>query len=340
MDHIRVALVGCGRIGQRHLQAIIHCPEVELAATVDPDLDRAAAAAVAFDAASFPDVTSLLAKMPDLDGVIVATPSGTHRALTEQVVKAGLNVVVERPMALSSADAKAMAAAASLARRVLAVNHFDRLLDTVSSAFRVFREGRLGRILEGGVSVRLSRSQSYYDSTRWRGTRAMDGGVLFNQTAHVLDVLLQFSGPIAEVFAYTGTLTHNIESEDTAVGVLKAANGGLFTVNATTSVYAQDLEERLVLVGETGSISLGPTLKRVEAWRVESDDEDSLKERVNQVAQRPSWQSHLEALRDFCRAVTQGETSQLSGQSAVAVVEVVQALIESSHEGRAVKVGG
>ncbi|PSR23072.1 MAG: gfo/Idh/MocA family oxidoreductase [Sulfobacillus acidophilus] len=336
---MRVALIGCGKVGHRHLQALVHDPLVDLLATVDTDPAKAAAAAVAFDADSFADVDALLAQHRHLDGVILATPSGTHRRLTEQLLNAGLNVLVERPMALDADDARAMVATAKQASRVLAVTHASRLLPSVARALDVFERGQMGEVIEGAVSVCWSRPQSYYQSAPWRGTRRMDGGVLFNQAIAALDVLLQFCGRIDEVFAYAGTVTHEIESEDTAVGVMRADTGGLFTITATTSVHDNDLEERLTLMAKTGTVVFGPTLRQIEHWHVPDEDEDEVRQALNDPTVPPSWKGHLEALEDFRQAVQSGVACRLSADSTVHTIEVVQALMQSAQTGCPVKIG-
>ena len=335
MANLNVALVGCGRMGQRYLQALVHCSEVDLIATADSDPEKAAAAAVPFDAASYSDMASLLAAQRNLDGVIIATPSSTHRQLAVEALTRGLNVLVERPMALTGEDARVMIRVAAEQSRILAVTQVNRLLPTVSEALDVFRQGRLGRLIEGGVSVRWARSQAYYDSSPWRLT---EGGVLFNQAIAALDVLLQFSGRIKEVFAYTATLTHQLDCEDTVVGVLRAEDGALLTLNATTSAFDSDLEERLVVLGESGSIVLGPAMQQVEFWRVRGDDEDQIKEGVNGRPARPSWQTHLDAINDFQLTVAGNKPARLSGESALHVVEVLEALAYSAQTGQPVRV--
>lgn len=339
LPDLKVALVGCGKIGQKHLQALVHTPKVSLVATVDTDVDKAAAAAVAFDAASYGDLEALFTHHSDLDGVIIATPSGNHRELAEIALTHGAHVLVEKPMALSAEDAMAMVAQAERLGRVLTVTQFNRLLPTVEMAMEVFRSGRMGRLVEGGISVRWARSQSYYDAAPWRGTRHMDGGVLFNQAIHALDVLLQFSGPIEEVFCFAGTLTHHIEAEDTVAATMRARSGALFTVNATTSVAEGNLEERIALVGDKGSIVMGPTVQELEFWRIPEDDEESIIDQVHQSPSRTGWQSHADALDDFVRAIGSGQPSKLSGASALHVIEVIEALMLSADQRRPVSVG-
>ena len=336
MSNLKVALVGCGKIGQKHLQALIHSQSAQLIATVDTDGEKAAAAAVAFDAASYITLEDLV-RHETPDALIVATPSGTHRALTQYALEQGLHVMVEKPMALEVRDAVAMVDMAAKHGRILTVTQFNRLLPTVSLARDVYHSGRLGRLIEGGISVRWARPQSYYDAAWWRGTRDMDGGVLFNQAIHALDVLLQFSGPVVEVFAFSGTQTHQIEAEDTVAAVMHTADGAFLTVNATTSVADTNLEERIVLVGDEGSIVIGPSVQQLEFWRVPGDDEEGVKREISQAPARSGWQSHAEALSDFVRAIRGTAPSALSAASAIHVIEVIEAMMRSAAEHRPIR---
>lgn len=335
MGEIGVALVGCGKIGQKHLQALVHQKALQLVATVDPDIERAEASAVAFDAEAFSTTEEMLDKL-SVDAVIVATPSGLHRLQTEKALRYGLHVLVEKPMALSYRDGLAMVRQADKANRILAVTQFNRMLPSVARAIEAVQQGRLGKVIEGSLSVRWARPQSYYDAETWRGTRQMDGGVLFNQAIHALDILLQMMGPVEEVFAHAATLTHDIESEDTVVGTLRFRSGALASVNATTSVPNTNFDERITVIGETGLIGVGPTVNQIEVWRLDDDDEESVQQAIAEMPSRTSWQSHLDALNDFARAILENEQPLLAGASALSAVAVVEALMRSAAENRPV----
>ncbi len=336
MAKLKVALVGCGKIGHKHLQALVHTKMMDLVATVDQDAEKAAAAAVAFDAASYSSIQELCHEHPDLEAAIIATPSGSHPQVVEEALFQNLHVLLEKPMALKARDARHMIDLAEQRGRVLAVTHFYRLLPTVMMALDAFREGKLGRLVEGSLSVRYSRPEAYYQAETWRGTQSMDGGVLFNQAIHGLDALLQFTGPIVEVFGYGAALTHDIEVEDTFAGVLRTREGALLTLNATTSVAEVNLEERMALVGSEGSVVLGPTVHQVDFWRVMGDDEEAVKSEMGEVPLRSGWKSHAEALADFLEAVQHHHVPRLSAGSALHTIEVIEALLTASQTGRPV----
>lgn len=337
MNPIRTALVGCGKIGQKHLQALIHQTAVQLAATVDTDLPRAAAAAVPFDALSFDNLEAALDEVA-LDAVIVATPSGVHRPLAEMAIQRGLHVLVEKPLALSYRDASAIVSLAAQHTVTAAVTQFNRLLPSVAKALAAHRDGRLGQVINGGVAVRWARPQAYYDEAPWRGTRAMDGGVLFNQAIHALDILLQFMGPVDTVFAEAATLTHDIEAEDTVVATLRFKSGALATVNATTCVPLSNLEERITVVGDRGAIVIGPTVHQIHTWRIADQDEDAVRLQLDETGTRTGWQSHWEALGDFAEAIRNGTEPRLSAASSLAAIAVVEALTLSAAGRRPVSI--
>lgn len=335
MSPLKLALVGCGKIGQKHLQALVHLDEAALVATVDPNLEQAQAAAVAFDAAAFSDLKTALDEV-ELDAAIVATPSGLHPELTQLALEHGLHVLVEKPLALSYREGRTLVDLAAQAGRVLAVTHFNRLLPSVARLLAACRDGRLGRPLTAEVTVAWNRPQSYYEEASWRGTRAMDGGILFNQAIHAMDVLVQAVGPAAEAQAWSDTFNHAIETEDALVGTVRFQSGALATVLATTSVARANLEERIVVIGEAGAAAVGPTASQLLYWRVEGEDEEAVRSAVASAPSRTGWQSHWEALQDFVGAIRRGEPANLSGESALPALALVEALTRSAREGRRV----
>ncbi|MBX5466127.1 MAG: Gfo/Idh/MocA family oxidoreductase [Firmicutes bacterium] len=335
MDPVRLALVGCGKIGQKHLQALVHLPEAALVATVDPDLEQAEAAAVAFDATPYADLEEALAAAP-LEAAIIATPSGMHPELARRCLERDLHVLVEKPLALSYREAQAVVGLARRRNRVLAVTHFNRFLPAVSRMLEVCQSGRIGRILTAEVVVAWNRPQSYYEEAAWRGTRAMDGGILFNQAIHALDVLVQAAGPAETAFAWSDTLNHQIETEDALAGAVRFRSGALASVMATTTVARANLEERIAVIGEHGAVAVGPTPSQLLYWRIEGEDEDAMRQAVAAAPSRTGWQSHWEALSDFVAAIRNQGVPALSGESALPVLALVEALTRSGRERRVV----
>ena len=331
---VRFGLVGCGAIGQRHLQALKHLEGVELTATVDADFERAEAAAVPFDATPFASTDDLY-RSSLVEAVIIATPSGLHPELAMEAMEQGLDVLVEKPLALSYGEAARLTGFADDAGVVLAVTHFNRMLPGPAAVAAAIAGGRLGRLLSGGVDVRWARTQAYYDEAPWRGTRGMDGGVLFNQAIHALDLLVAFFGPAREVFAYGDTQTHRIEAEDVVTGSVRFESGALATVNVTTSVPDRNLEERITVVGDGGVAVLGEQNSALKVLRTTSPEEDEEVLRSLKTADPwPSWRSHHNALKDFLAGVETRNPPALASSSTLAVLALVEALTRSAQSGR------
>lgn len=342
MEAMRLALIGCGRVGQKHLQALVHLPEAHLVATVDNDRERAEAAAVAFDAEPFETAQAML-EGTRVDGVIVATPSGSHRALIDLAFDAGVDVLIEKPLTLSYAESRAVIIRAQEEQRTLSVTLYNRMLPGVKRVLEACRRGRLGEMVNGGVSVRWARPQGYYDEAPWRGTRDQDGGVLFNQAIHALDVLVEAMGRPDEVFAHLSTLTHRIEVEDTASATIRFANGALASVAVTTSVPKTNLEERITVVGSEGVAVLGPDPSKLEVWRVageegEDEDEDDVIQSLRNLPPRAGWQGHFDALSDFVTSAQTRKPSALSAESSLLVLALAEALTRSGLEHRPVAI--
>lgn len=332
---VRLGLVGCGAIGQKHLQALVHLDEGQLTATADSDPERAAAAALPFDAASFSSAHELF-ESGVVDAVVIATPSGLHADLAMEAMEQGLDVLVEKPLALSWEQAAALTQFADQAGLILAVTHFNRLLPAAAAVLEACRQGRLGRLLSGGVAIRWSRPAPYFQAAPWRGTRAMDGGMLFNQAVHALDLLVQCLGPAEEVFAYADTLTHAIEAEDIVAGTVRFASGALATVNVTTSVPDRNWEERITIVGETGLAVLGPQVTELATLRTAGGEEVEVVGRLRAAAPLPTWHSHWNALQDFVAAVETRTVPALAADTTLDALALIEALTRSGMTGRAV----
>ncbi len=333
---MHVGLIGCGKIGQKHLQALARLPEAVLVATCDTSLERAEAAGVPFDATAYREPLDLL-RHEGLDAVIVATPSGLHPEQAMAAMEQGLDVLVEKPLALSLDVARTLTQFAQDAGIILAVTHFNRLLAAPQKLLSLVRAGALGPLLSGGVAVRWARPQVYFDEAAWRGTRAMDGGMLFNQAVHALDLAVAVFGPAAEVFAYADTKTHAIEAEDVVAGTVRFRSGALMTVSATTSVPRTNLEERLTVVGADGVAVLGPTAGELAMLRTANPDQDA--EVLRELAERPAeptWASHRSALEDFLEAVATRQPPMLSAASTLDALALVDALTRSAQEHRVV----
>jgi len=266
---IRIALIGCGRIAKRHAE-LLGTGQIEgarLAAVCDVQPDRAAAFGSRYGVPSFTAIDALLAA-PGIDAVAVLTPSGMHAEHAIAVARSRRHVIVEKPMALTLADAQAMIAAADAAKVELFVVKQNRFNVPVVKAREALDAGRFGKLVLGTVRVRWSRDQSYYAQDSWRGTWAQDGGVLANQASHHVDMLSWFMGDVESVHARAITALVDIEAEDTAVATLRFRNGALGVIEATNAARPRDMEGSLSILGSTGAVEIaGFAVNEIRTWQ-------------------------------------------------------------------------
>ncbi|MDX2192354.1 MAG: Gfo/Idh/MocA family oxidoreductase [Gemmatimonadales bacterium] len=264
---IRVALVGCGRIAERHLEAFeSHAADLEVVGVCDVDPAALAAAEARSGAAGFASLDALLAGC-DADAVVLATPSGLHAEQAVRCAEAGRHVVSEKPMATTWVDGKRMVAACDRAGVHLFVVKQNRRNATLQLLKRAVDQGRFGRIYMCTINVFWNRPQAYYDSAAWRGTWEFDGGAFMNQASHYVDLLDWLVGPVESVQAYTATLARHIQVEDTGVVAVRWRGGALGSVNVTMLTWPQNLEGSITVIGETGTVRVGGVaVNRIEHW--------------------------------------------------------------------------
>lgn len=255
---LKFALVGCGRISKRHAELLGHGEIVNaaLAGVCDIVPEKARKIGEQFNVPYFEDMHAMVAAV-DPDVITVLTESGNHARHVIELASYGKHIVVEKPMALTLEDADMMIAACQANEAKLFVVKQNRFNVPVTKAREALEAGRFGKMVMGTVRVRWCRPQAYYDQDPWRGTWAMDGGVLTNQASHHVDLLEWMMGDVDSVFAMTRTALVDIEAEDTAVVVLKFRSGALGVIEATTAVRPKDLEGSLSLLGSAGTVEIG-----------------------------------------------------------------------------------
>ena len=237
---MRLAIAGCGIIGDFHAGVADSLPDLDVVALVDPvETARRKVAekhGLDVDKLGHPSLTEALAAT-DVDIVAVCTPSGYHADVAVEALEAGCHVVIEKPIDVNLEAAGRIQAAAERAGTVVTVISQHRFDPGNAAVHSAIGSGRLGTVTSGTASVPWWRSQDYYDSGDWRGTWALDGGgAVMNQGVHTLDLLLWMLGEPVEVFAWTATLAHErIEVEDVLTAVVRFASGALGTVHATTA---------------------------------------------------------------------------------------------------------
>ncbi|HHW29801.1 MAG TPA: Gfo/Idh/MocA family oxidoreductase [Syntrophomonadaceae bacterium] len=330
MKKLNFGIIGCGRIAYKHAEAIKKNEKANLLYVCDIIEERAVDYKNKYGAERyFTDYHEML-EMPDLDVVNICTPSGMHAEMGIAAAKAGKHVIVEKPMALSSIDADALINACDENGVKLAVCFQNRFNPPVQKLRRALEEGRFGKLTHASAVVRWFRPQDYYDQAPWRGTWAMDGGCLMNQSIHNIDLLQWMMGPVESVFGYTANNFRKIEAEDVGVAVLEFKNGALGVIEASTTIYPENLEETLAIFGEKGTVMLGGiAVNKIETWKF-ADSQDENLEMEQQDVPNVYGFGHDALIEDFIRAVIEDRRPYIDGREGIKSLRIVLGIYHSA----------
>lgn len=341
---MKYAIIGCGAISKQHIAAALNLG-LEIVALCDiadtgfPALlemipeDRRATVR------TYADYKEMLQELrPDL--VAIATGSGVKTRIALDCIAAGANLIIEKPIALSLADADAIIAAAEKQGVKVGVCHQNRFNPSVQAIKQAVDEGRFGRMLHGSARVLWNRNKAYYDAAKWRGTWKSDGGTLMNQCIHNIDILRWLMGnDISQVFAYTDRQTHDyMEAEDIGVAVVKFANGAYAVIEGTVNVYPRNLEESLTLLGETGTVQAGgKSLNVIETWNfADRDDSAEVKARYGENPPAVVGLGHTRVYEDMVEAIRTGREPCVSAEDGRRAIELILAIYQSAATGKPV----
>lgn len=254
---MKIGLIGNGRIAKRHLEAVGEMPGVEVVGIVEIDETRRSSESEDFGGAFFESVESLMSRHPDLNLLSILVESGSHKNVAMSLLKFGVPVLVEKPLALSFLDAATMVRAYEEAGVPLFVVKQNRLNPAVKRALKAVQSGELGRVTTAIASVLWCRDSSYYLSDFWRIKRELDGGVVWNQASHYVDLLVQVLGNLKSVMAYGDNFLSPAETEDTVFAIFTGESGSIGSLQATTTIRPRNFEGSLTISGEKGLIRVG-----------------------------------------------------------------------------------
>jgi len=341
---IRFGIIGCGMISPWHAASITSANGAKLVAVCDIVREKAEKLAAEYgEPKVYVDYRELLAD-PQVDAVCICTPSGMHSDMAIDAARAGKHIMCEKPIDISLPKIDAMIAECRRIGVKLGCIFQRRTSPVWNKIKDAIAAGKLGRMVLGDAYMKYYRSQEYYDSGEWRGTWALDGGgALMNQGVHCVDMLRWIMGPIESVYAYTDHLVRNIETEDTAVAVLKFRNGAFGVLEGTTSV-CPGMDHRLEFHGEFGSIRVDG--EKIVEWSVPGEEnvaEGSTSDidiKIGTAASDPTtigMEGHKALIQDFADAIREDREPLITGEEARKAVEVVLAVYESSRTGQPTK---
>jgi UDP-N-acetyl-2-amino-2-deoxyglucuronate dehydrogenase len=344
MQVLRYAIIGCGRISPNHLMA---AKENNLNIVALCDLipasmaDKIAKCGLPADIKQYTDYKQMLEE-EDLDLVAIATESGKHAAIALDCIEKGINVIIEKPIALSLEDADAIIAAAEKKGVKVCACHQNRFNKSIQKIREALEQGRFGRLFHGAAHIRWNRGRSYYEQASWRGTWEQDGGALMNQCIHNIDLLRWMMGDeVSEVIAYTDRLNHDyIEAEDLGIALVKFKNGSYGIIEGTTNVYPCNLEETLYIFGEKGTVKAGGhSVNIIEEWIFadQIDDPETIKAQFQENPPNIYGFGHKPLYADMIAAINNNRQPYIDAQAGRRAVELVLAIYKSAYTGERVQ---
>lgn len=341
---MKYALIGCGRIAVNHIKAVVE-NNIDMVAACDIKLEKidqlVEKTKYNKDFKKYSDYKKMIDENLDLEFVSIATESGIHAEIALYCIENGINVIIEKPMAMSMEDANKIINLSKEKNVKVSVCHQNRFNIAVHKTRKAMDEGRFGKLSHGSIHVRWNRNKNYYDQAPWRGKWESDGGCLMNQCIHGIDLLRWMLGEeVEEVYGVTKQQFHDyLECEDIGMAVLKFKNGAVATVEGTVNVYPQNLEETLYLFGEDGTVKIGgKSTNNIDVWNFKDEDADDqnnigLKEETENVY----GNGHTSLFKDMIEAIQDDRDPYITAVDGKNALEIVLAIYKSSFTGKSVK---
>ena len=339
---MKYALIGCGRIAINHLKAAAE-NGLEIVALCDvlPEhidiLLEKQPVPHADQIDRFTDYRKMLEAHPEIELCAIATPSGLHAEIALFLIDHGIHVIIEKPIAMSIADADEIISRSEEKGVTVSACHQNRFNIAIQKVRKALEEGRFGKLSHGSVSVRWNRNEAYYTQAPWRGTWAQDGGCLMNQCIHGIDLLRWMMGGEPEtVYGVTRNALHGyIEGEDIGAAVVTFRNGTVATIEGTVNVYPKNLEETLCMFGEKGTVRIaGMAVNTIDVWRFEDETtEDEALAGTEEKTLNVYGNGHTSLYADVIDAIRMHRKPYVDARAGRDALEMVLAIYKSMKTG-------
>lgn len=341
---MKYALIGCGRISTNHVKAVKnnHLEFVAACDIVPEHIEEVLKKNELQDAPikRYSDYKKMIEEN-DIDLIGIATESGIHAEIALYCIDHGIHVIIEKPMAMSMKDADEIIRRSEEKNVKVCACHQNRFNVAIQRLRHAVEEGRFGKLSHGSIHVRWNRNKGYYDQAPWRGTWAQDGGALMNQCIHGIDLLRwMFGNEVEEVYGSTRQQFHDyLEAEDVGMAVVKFKNGAIATIEGTTNVYPQNLEETLYVFGEKGTVKIGgKSTNNIDVWDFADETEEDLKNKgLEEATSNVYGNGHTSLYADVIEAIENDRAPYVDAYAGRNALEMVLAIYKSQKEGKAVK---
>lgn len=342
---MKYAIIGCGRIATNHVKAVT-LNNLEFIAACDLELGNIESLLVKHDLqndkriARYTDYKKMIEEHPELELVAIATSSGAHAEIALYCIDHGINVIIEKPMAMNMADAEAIIKLSDEKNVKVCACHQNRFNLAVQKVRKAVEAERLGKISHGSIHVRWNRGRDYYLQAPWRGTWAEDGGCLMNQCIHSIDMLRWMMGDeVVSVYGQTRQQQHDyLEAEDVGLAIVTFANGAIATIEGTTNVYPQNLEETLYMFGDKGTVKLGgKSMNTIDVWDFADEKEEDYDARgLEEATINVYGNGHTPLYTDMIDAITNDRKPYIDAVAGRNALEIILGIYKSMKTGETV----
>ena len=330
---LKFAIIGCGNIGKRH--AVYVQAVGRLIAVCDIDKEKAEETGKKYNASIFFTIEELLRKeRPDV--VVICTPNGLHAQHSIASLRASCHVLCEKPMAISSKDCVDMIDAADKAKKKLFIVKQNRFNPPVVAVKKILEEKKLGEIYSLQLNCFWNRDAAYYKNS-WKGTLSLDGGILFTQFSHFVDLLYWMIGDIKNVKAVRKNFAHKgqIEFEDSGIALLEFENGVLGSINYTINSYKKNMEGSLAIFGKKGTVKIGGEyLNELEYQQIDGEKITDLgvSNRANDYGNyRGSMSNHDKVYKNLVEVLRHNGKISASSHDGLKTVEIIEKIYAASE---------
>lgn len=337
MKKLKIAIIGAGSIGQRHAEHINNL--ARLTAVCDIKKELAQSTANKYQCNFYDNIDELLENEKETDLIAVCTPNAIHAEHSIKSFRAGKHVLCEKPMAITVKDCEKMITEAERANRRLFVVKQNRFNPPVARLKELLEERKLGQILSVQLNCFWNRNDEYYRSSDWKGTKALDGGTLFTQFSHFIDLLLWLVGDINKIYAITKNLAHInlVEFEDSGVIALEFDNGALGTINYTVNSYKKNMEGSIAIFGEYGTVKVGGQYLNVLEYQslngFEINDIDESRPANDYGFYQGSMSNHDKVYENLIDVLTNGGSISTNALEGLKTVQVIERIYKASKNG-------
>ena len=342
---MKYALIGCGRIAVNHMKAAIN-NELEIVAVCDVLEEKMEELLAKYGLEKdesikrYTDYKKMVEELqPELASI--ATESGLHAEIALYCIEKGVNLIIEKPMAMSIEDANKIIDLAEKKNVKVSACHQNRFNVAIQKLRKAVESGRFGKLSHGSIHVRWNRNAGYYEQAPWRGTWEQDGGALMNQCIHGIDLLRWMMGDeIEEIYGATRQQFHDyLEAEDVGMAVIKFKNGAIGTIEGTTNVFPKNLEETLYIFGENGTVKIGGTsTNNIDVWdfAVETE-EDQENKGLEEETSNVYGNGHTSLFADVMDAIENDRKPYVDAVAGRNALEVILSIYKSQKTAAPVK---